>query len=75
MTKLAEIEAAALRLPEDERLRLADALLDSLPASDLAQDSGDLLAEAQRRDAELSSGQVAPLSETTFWAGVKRPRT
>ncbi len=74
MTKLAEIEAAALRLPDKERLHLADKLLGSLPPPASASDPADLLAEARRRDAELDSGQVKPLSEDAFWAGARRAR-
>ena len=68
MTKLADIEAAALRLPDKERLHLADKLLGSLPPPPAASEPDEILAEAIRRDAELESGQVKPLSEDAFWA-------
>ncbi len=71
MTKLAEIEAAALRLPDKERLHLADRLLGSLPPP-ATSEPDEILAEALRRDAELESRQVQPLSEDAFWAGVRR---
>jgi len=74
MTKLAEIEAAALRLPEKERLHLADKLLGSLPPPPAASEPDEILAEALRRDAELDSGQVKPLTEDAFWAGARRAR-
>ena len=74
MTKLAEIEAAALRLPDTERLHLADALLGSLPPPPAAAEPDEILAEALRRDAEMESGQVKPVLEEAFWAGVRRPR-
>ncbi|HUG11186.1 MAG TPA: addiction module protein [Opitutaceae bacterium] len=74
MTKLAEIEAAALGLPDKERLHLADKLLGSLPPPPAASDPDAILAEALRRDAELESGRVQPLSEDAFWAGVHRAR-
>lgn len=74
MTKLAEIEAAALRLPDKERLHLADKLLGSLPPSSDASEPNDILTEALRRDAELDSGQVKPLTEDAFWAGARRAR-
>jgi putative addiction module component (TIGR02574 family) len=74
MTKLAEIEAAALRLPDTERLHLADALLGSLPPPPAAAEPDEILAEALRRDAEMESGQVKPLSEDAFWAGAGRAR-
>jgi putative addiction module component (TIGR02574 family) len=74
MTKLADIEGAALRLPDKERFQLADKLLGSLPPPPDASEPDEILAEALRRDAELESGQVKPLSEDAFWAGVLRKR-
>ena len=74
MTKRAEIEAAALRLPDKERLHLADKLLGSLPPPSAACEPDEILAEALRRDAELDSGQVKPLTEDAFWAGARRAR-
>jgi putative addiction module component (TIGR02574 family) len=71
MTKLAEIEAAALRLPDKERLHLADKLLGSLPPPPAASDPGQILAEASRREAKIESGKVKPLTEDAFWAGVR----
>jgi len=75
MTKLGEIEVAALRLPDKERLHLADKLLGSLPPPPATCEPDEILAEALRRDAELESGQAKPLSEDAFWAGVRRKRT
>ncbi len=72
MTKLADIEAAALRLPDRERLHLADKLLGSLPPPPTADEPDEILAEALRRDAEIESGTVQPLTEDAFWAGVSR---
>jgi putative addiction module component (TIGR02574 family) len=72
MTKLAEIEAAALRLPDKERLHLAGKLLGSVPPPSMASDPEQILDEALRRDAEIESGQVKPLTEDAFWAGVRR---
>lgn len=74
MTKLAEIEAAALQLSEQDRLRLASTLLGSVPHPLSGSTPEEILAEANRRDAEIESGQVKPLSEDAFWAGVRRAR-
>jgi putative addiction module component (TIGR02574 family) len=74
MSTLQEIEAAILRLPESDRLQLADTLLGSLPLPPAAHEPDEIIAEALRRDAELESGRVQPLSEEQFWAGVRRPR-
>jgi putative addiction module component (TIGR02574 family) len=72
MSTLQEIEAAALRLPEKDRLHLADKILGSLPAPQTPAEPEEILAEAIRRDAELESGKVQPLTEAAFWAGVRR---
>jgi hypothetical protein len=71
VSTLQEIEAAALRLSEKDRLRLADKILGSLPAPLTPIEPEEILAEAVRRDAELESGEVRPLNEKTFWAGVQ----
>ena len=74
MSPLKELEVAVLRLPDKDRVRLADRLLGTLTAPD-AQAPTAILAEAERRDAELENGKVRPLTEAQFWAGVRRLRT
>jgi putative addiction module component (TIGR02574 family) len=72
VSTLQEIEAAALRLPNRDRLHLADKILGSLTPPPKAAEPDEILAEAVRRDAELESGKVAPLTEEAFWRGVRR---
>jgi putative addiction module component (TIGR02574 family) len=72
MSTLQEIEAAALRLPQKDRLHLADRILGSLPPPPEAAEPDEILAEAIRRDADLENGQVRALTEEAFWAGVQR---
>ena len=72
MTKLAEIEAAALRLTDKERLHLAGKLLGSVPPPKSSNTPAEILAEANRRNAEIESGEVKALSEDQFWAGVRQ---
>ena len=74
MSPLKELEVEVLRLPDKDRVRLADRLLGTLPAPD-AQAPADILRESERRDAELESGKVRALTEPQFWAGVRRRRT
>ncbi|MGH7201296.1 MAG: addiction module protein, partial [Planctomycetaceae bacterium] len=58
-TQLSEITDRALSLPVSERLRLAQKLWESLDIEQASETANrDALTEAQRRDAELSSGQV-----------------
>ena len=63
MTKLAEIEAAALRLSDKERLQLAGKLLGSVPPPLSASTPDEILAEANRRDAECSPDAWLSLDE------------
>lgn len=70
MVTLAELEAQALRLPEDQRAALAAHLLDSLPAVLHDDDGG--LAEAARRDAELDENPAAGMSLEEFKAAFGR---
>ena len=72
MSTLQEIEAAILGLSEQDRLHLADKNLRSLPEPPEAMVSEEILAEAIRRDQELESGVLEPLTEEAFWAGVRR---
>lgn len=54
-----------------ERFQLADKLLGGLPPPPTAGSPDEILNEAVRRDAELESGSVRPLSEIDFWNGVR----
>ena len=72
MSTLQEIEAAILELSEQDRLHLADKILGSLPQPPAAMESEGIVAEAIRRDQDLESGTLEPLSEEAFWAGVRR---
>ena len=60
-----EIQANALRLPEDQRARLAGDLLASLPA--LLVDADDGIDEAQRRSEDLQENPDSGLT----WEEVK----
>jgi hypothetical protein len=73
MTPLKELEMAVLQLPEKDRMRLTDRLLGTLPAPDACA-PGEILAEAELRDAELENGKAKPLTEAQFISGVRRRR-
>ena len=75
MSTLQEIAAAALRLPEKDRLKLADKILGSLPAPVARVEPGGRLAEAIRRDAERENGRSRLETEEAFWAGAHRRST
>jgi putative addiction module component (TIGR02574 family) len=61
-----EIEAAVMRLPENQRARLAGELLTSLPA--ILVDDDDGMAEARRRSGELKEDPDSACS----WEDIKR---
>ncbi len=57
---LEQVEAAALSLPPEGRARLAERLLASL--DDDSELTAEWIAEAQRRDEEIQTGLVVPVS-------------
>jgi putative addiction module component (TIGR02574 family) len=70
MSNVESVAEAALRLSEAERARVAMVIMDSLPPE--AWEADDVLAEAERRDAEMESGTVQEISHEQFVAGVRR---
>jgi putative addiction module component (TIGR02574 family) len=69
MTQTAEqVLTAALRLPDEERLELVEALIVSFQPPDQAPFDDSWREVIRRRSAELASGQVIPVP----WAEVKR---
>lgn len=69
MSSASEIQNLALKLPKRSRLKLAGELLRSVAPSET---SSELVAEADRRDAEIENGTVKPLGESEFWSGIRR---
>ena len=67
MISASEVQCQAMKLPKRSRLKLASALLDSVAP---AVRPDEILEEAARRDAEMTTGKVTPLSEAEFWGGV-----
>lgn len=67
---LAEIEQAALTLPESDRAALVTKLLDTLHTYDTEVSDN----EIDRRDHELDSGAVSPISHDEFVRQVQRER-
>lgn len=71
MSSASEIQSLAMKLPQRSRLKLAGELLRSVTPS---ISPADILEEAAKRDSEMESGKVTPLTESEFWAGISRPR-
>jgi putative addiction module component (TIGR02574 family) len=63
-------------LAVEQRVVLAESFLDSLPPAGEAWSEAEELAEVERREREIESGQIQPLPEAEFWkrvdAGGKR---
>ena len=74
MTAVEEIRNKALALGISERALLAESLLNSLPPLSEAWSETEELAEAERREHELESGQVQALHDGEFWKQVEARR-
>ena len=69
-----EIEKTVLALPIEQRVRLAESILGSLPPVEEEWSEAQELAEADRREREIQSGQVQPLNDAEFWKRVEASR-
>jgi putative addiction module component (TIGR02574 family) len=67
MSDFTSVLSAAQNLPEQDRLRLIDALWDTLPPEAEASISDEWRQEIERRVAELDAGAV----ETVPWSQVR----
>ena len=74
MSAIAEIEKTVLALPLEQRILLAESLLNSLPPLEDQWSEAQEVAEVERREREIESGQVQPLSEMEFWKRVEAGR-
>lgn len=74
MTALEELEKTVLALPIEQRVALAEALLGSLPTSDVLESNSDDITEVERRDLEIESGRMQPLSEGEFQLRIETSR-
>ena len=74
MSAIEEIERTMLALPVEQRILLAESLLSSLPPAREEWSEAEELAEVERRESEIESGQVQPLDETEFWKRVEAGR-
>jgi putative addiction module component (TIGR02574 family) len=74
MSAIKEIEQAVLALPVKQRAQLAESLLQSLPSLGDEWSEAEELAEVERRERQIASGEVQPLSEKKFWKQVEARR-
>ena len=74
MSAIAEIEKTVLALPLEQRVLLAESLLGSLSPTAVEWSEAEEMAEVERREREIESGQVQPLNEAEFWKRVEAGR-
>ena len=76
MIGIREIEQTLMSLPVQQRVLLAETLLDSLSPSG-GEGLGDAwnIAEAERRDQEIATGQTQPLNEAEFKRRIEAARS
>ena len=74
MTAVDEIKRQALALDLKERVSLAESLLGSLPPVAEEWSEAEELAEADRREREIETGQAQALHDGEFWQRVEARR-
>jgi len=71
MSALLEIEKTVLALPVEQRVVLTEALLDSLPPAFEDWSEAEELAEVERRERQIESGEIKPIPEGEFWRRIE----
>jgi putative addiction module component (TIGR02574 family) len=71
---VAELEKAVLALPIRQRALLAEALLQSLPPNMDDTTEAEEIAEVERRDHEIETGKVQPVTQEEFFRRVEATR-
>ena len=74
MSAIEEIEKRVLALPLDQRVFLAESLLESVPPVGEAMTEAEEMAEVDRRERQIETGQATPLSDIEFWRNVASDR-
>jgi len=67
MVAIEEIEQKLLALPLKQRVFLAESLLASVPLTGNEMTEEEELAEVDRREREIETGQVQALTDMEFW--------
>ena len=74
MTAVEEIKKQALALGVKECVQLVESLLTLLPPVPEEWSEAEELAEAERREREIESGQVQALHDGEFWERIEARR-
>jgi hypothetical protein len=70
MIAVEDIEKKLLQLPLRHRVFLAESLLASVPVTGKEMTEAEEMAEVERREREIETGQVRPLSDEEFWRDI-----
>lgn len=74
MSAIEQIEKTVLALPMNQRVALAESLLDSIPPIGEVWSDAEELAEVERREREIETGQAQPIPEAEFWKRIEAVR-
>lgn len=74
MSAIEQIEKTVLALPMNQRVALAESLLDSIPPIGEVWSDAEELAEIERREREIETGQVQPVPQAEFWKRIEAAR-
>ena len=74
MSAIEEIQKTVLALPIEQRVFLAESLLQSLPPIQDELSDAEEMAEAQRRENEIETGKVQAISDSDFWPSIEADR-
>ena len=74
MSAIEQLQKTVLALPVEQRVVLAESLLDSLPPTTEGWSEAEELAEVSRREHEIESGRLQPIPEAEFWQRVEARR-
>jgi len=71
MVAIEEIEKKLLALPLEHRVFLAESLLASVPFPGKDLTEAEEMAEVERREREIETGQLQPLTDEDFWREIE----
>jgi putative addiction module component (TIGR02574 family) len=74
MSVIQEIEKIVLALPVEQRVVLAETLLNSLPPAAEDWSEAEELAQVERREGQIERGEVKPVPEGEFWRRIEATR-
>ena len=74
MSAIEEIQKTVLALPLEQRVFLAESLLQSLPPLTDQMSEAEEMKEVERRENEIETGKVQTVGDRDFWRSVEADR-